>query len=108
MGGDYHGLGVYARSLCAAFTGTCLAPGSYTRNCSSFASQPITEQLNVVAVQQQAHRLLPHLRAGGVAQGAAFVAGGNESVLFSPVLALQWRKECARRVERLVALSCFL
>jgi hypothetical protein len=91
-GGDYQGLRVYARSLCAAFAGTCLVPGTYTRNCSSFASQPVTEKLNVVTVQTQAQHLLPRTRSTGA---AAFVAGGNESVLFSPVHALQWRKEYA-------------
>ena len=52
----------------------------------------MTEKLNVVTVQTQAQHLLPRMRSTG---DAAFVAGGNESVLFSPVHALQWRKEYA-------------
>jgi hypothetical protein len=94
-GGDYQGLRLYARSLCAAYAGSCLVPGTYTRNCSSFASQPVTEKLNVVAVHAQAQHLLPRLRTPGAEAAAAFVAGGNESVLFSPTQTLQWRKEYA-------------
>ncbi len=90
MNGDYQGLRLYAHSLCAAFAGPCLAPGSYTRNCSSFASQPITEQLNVLAVHAQGQALLPRARSSAV---AVFVAGGNETLLFSPTQALKWRKE---------------
>ena len=81
-------------TLCPAFAGKCLVPGSYTRNCSSFASQPITEKLNVVAVHAQAQHVLLRSRSSGGARAAAFIAGGNESVMFSPVDALHWRKEC--------------
>jgi len=93
VNGDYQGLRLYAHSLCAAFAGPCLAPGTYTRNCSSFASQPITEQLNVVAVHAQGQALLPRARSNAAAGGAVFVAGGNETLLFSPTQALKWRKE---------------
>jgi hypothetical protein len=94
-GGDYEGLRLYARSLCAAYAGTCLVPGSYTLNCSSFASQPVTEKLNVVAVHANTQHLHRRVRPIGFTVGAVFVAGGNESVLFSPAQSLHWRKEYA-------------
>jgi hypothetical protein len=94
-GGDYEGLRLYARSLCAAFTGACLAPGTYTLNCSSFASQPVTERLKIVAVHAYSQHLLPRVHSSGVASAAVFVAGGIESVLFSSTQALHWRKEYA-------------
>jgi hypothetical protein len=95
VGGDYEGLRLYASSLCAAFAGTCLVPGSYTRNCSSYASQPVTEKLNVVALHSQAQHLASLVRATDLAEGGVFVAGGNESVLFSSTQNLVWRKEYA-------------
>jgi hypothetical protein len=94
-GGDYEGLRLYARSLCAAYAGTCLVPGSYSLNCSSFASQPVTEKLKVVAVHANTQHLLQRVRPSGFTVGAVFVAGGNESVLFSPTQSLHWRKEYA-------------
>ena len=90
VSGDYNGLRLYSHSLCSSFAGACLVPGSYTHNCSSFASQAVTEQLNVVAVHAHAQALLPGARAGA----AVFVVGGNETMLFSPTQALKWRKEC--------------
>ena len=55
----------------------------------------MTERLNVVAVHANSQHLLPRVRSSGVASAAVFVAGGNESVLFSSTHALLWRKEYA-------------
>jgi hypothetical protein len=55
----------------------------------------VTERLNIVAVHAYSQHLLPRVRSSGVASGAVFVAGGNESVLFSSTQALHWRKEYA-------------
>ena len=55
----------------------------------------MTEKLKAVAVHANTQHLLRRVRPSGFTAGAVFVAGGNESVLFSPTQSLLWRKEYA-------------